>query len=144
LRKVKYLADVNVLIALLEEDHVHHKLVAKWFEASNKDEFGVCVLTEAGFLRVTTNPKAGSRSMEGALEALASLDHHAGYRFWPMTEGWAALVEPFLERVHGHQQITDACLLGLAVREGGVLVTLDKGIRYMAGTRYSENVQVLE
>lgn len=144
MRKVKYLADVNVLIALLEEDHVHHKLVAKWFEASNKDEFGVCMLTEAGFLRVTTNPKAGSRSMEGALEALASLDHHAGYRFWPMAEGWAALVEPFLERVHGHQQITDACLLGLAVREGGVLVTLDKGIRYMAGTRYRENVLVLE
>jgi toxin-antitoxin system PIN domain toxin len=143
LRKVKYLADVNVLIALLEEDHVHHKLVAQWFEASNEDEFGVCVFTEAGFLRVTTNPKAGSRSIEGALEALESLDNHAGYRFWPMTEGWASLVKPFLERVHGHQQITDACLLGLAVKEGGVLVTLDKGIRYMAGTRYRENVLVL-
>ena len=143
MRKVKYLADVNVLIALLEEDHVHHKLVAQWFEASNEDEFGVCVFTEAGFLRVTTNPKAGSRSIEGALEALESLDNHAGYRFWPMTEGWASLVKPFLERVHGHQQITDACLLGLAVKEGGVLVTLDKGIRYMAGTRYRENVLVL-
>ena len=144
MRKVKYLADVNVLIALLDEDHFHHKLVAKWFESSNEDEFGVCVFTEAGFLRVTTNPKAGSRSLEGALEALASLDNHAGYRFWPMTEGLVALVEPFLERVYGHQQITDACLLGLAVKEGGVLVTLDKGIRYMAGTRYSKNVLVLE
>jgi toxin-antitoxin system PIN domain toxin len=143
LSKVKYLADVNVLIALLDEDHIHHKIVASWFDSSAQEEFGVCPFTEAGFLRVTTNPKAGSRSIESALEALASLDNHAGYRFWPMAEGWVALVEPFLERVHGHQQITDACLLGLAVREGGVLVTLDKGIRYMAGTRYSENVLVL-
>jgi uncharacterized protein len=144
LRKVKYLADVNVLIALMDEDHIHHKLVAKWFDASNEDEFGVCAFTETGFLRVTTNPKAGSHSIEGALEALASLTNHAGYRFWPMAAGWAELVEPFRERVFGHQQITDAYLLGLAVKEGGVLVTLDKAIQYMAGMKFSRNVLVLE
>jgi toxin-antitoxin system PIN domain toxin len=141
---VKYLADVNVLIALMDEDHIHRKIVAKWFDASAEAEFGVCAFTETGFLRVTTNPKAGSHSIEEALDALASLNNHAGYRLWPMAEGWAALVEPFRERVFGHQQITDAYLLGLAVKEDGVLVTLDKGILYMAGTQYRENVLVLE
>jgi toxin-antitoxin system PIN domain toxin len=141
---VKYLADVNVLIALMDEDHIHHKIVAKWFDASAEDEFGVCAFTETGFLRVTTNPKTGSHSIEEALDAQASLNNHAGYRFWPMTEGWASLVEPFCERVFGHQQITDAYLLGLAVKEGGVLVTLDKAIRYMAGTQHSGHVLVLE
>jgi toxin-antitoxin system PIN domain toxin len=144
LRKVKYLADVNILIALMDEDHIHHKLVMKWFYASDKDEFGVCAFTEAGFLRVTTNPKAGPHSMEAAMDALASLKSHAGYRFWPIAEGWASLVEPFCERVFGHQQITDAYLLGLAVKEDGVLVTMDKAIRYLAGTKYSKNVLVLE
>ena len=144
MHRVKYLADVNVLIALMDEDHIHHKRVAKWFDASDEDEFGVCAFTETGFLRVTTNPKAGSHLIEEALDALASLNNHAGYRFWPMTEGWASLVEPFCERVFGHQQITDAYLLGLAVKEDGVLVTLDKGILYMAGTQYRENVLVLE
>ena len=144
MHRVKYLADVNVLIALMDEDHIHHKRVAKWFDASDEDEFGVCAFTETGFLRVTTNPKAGSHSIEEALDALASLNNHAGYRLWPMAEGWAALVEPFRERVFGHQQITDAYLLGLAVKEDGVLVTLDKGILYMAGTQYRENVLVLE
>ena len=144
MHRVKYLADVNVLIALMDEDHIHRKIVAKWFDASAEAEFGVCAFTETGFLRVTTNPKAGSHSIEEALDALASLNNHAGYRLWPMAEGWAALVEPFRERVFGHQQITDAYLLGLAVKEDGVLVTLDKGILYMAGTQYRENVLVLE
>jgi len=144
LSNVKYLADVNVLIALLDEDHIHHKIVAKWFAASAEDEFGVCAFTEMGFLRVTTNPKAGLHSIEEALDALASLNNHAGHRLWPMAEGWAELVEPFRERVFGHQQITDAYLLGLAVKVGGVLVTLDKAVQYLAGVKYRENVLVLE
>jgi toxin-antitoxin system PIN domain toxin len=143
LSKVKFLADVNVLIALLDEGHIHHRIVASWFEASAQQEFGVCAFTEAGFLRVTTSPKVGLNSIEEALDALASLNNHAGYRFWPMAEGWTALTEPFRERVFGHQQITDAYLLGLAVREGGVLVTLDKGIQFLAGAKYGENVLVL-
>ena len=28
----------------------------------------------------------------------------------------------------GHQQVTDACLLGLAIRRGGMLATLDQRI----------------
>jgi toxin-antitoxin system PIN domain toxin len=144
LSKVKYLADVNVLIALLDEGHIHHQIVARWFDASARDEFGVCAFTEAGFLRVTTNPKAGLHSVNEAQDALKSLHSHAGYRFWSMAEGWAALVEPFRERVHGHQQITDAYLLGLAVKHGGVLVTLDKAVRYLAGAKHSGNVLLLE
>ena len=144
MRKVKYLADVNILIALLDEDHIHHKLVLKWFDASDEDEFGVCAFTEAGFLRVTTNPKAASNTIETALDALASLNNHAGHRFWPISEGWSSLAAPFIERVFGHQQITDAYLLGLAVKEDGVLVTMDKAIQYMAGIEYSKNVLVLE
>jgi hypothetical protein len=35
-------------------------------------------------------------------------------------------------------------LLGLAVKESGVLVTFDKAIKYLAGAIYSQNVLVLE
>jgi len=144
LRKLKYLADVNVLIALLDEDHIHHKRVLKWFASSDKDEFGVCAFTEAGFLRVTTNPKAGSNTIETALVALASLNRHAGYRLWSISDGWASLVAPFGQRVFGHQQITNAYLLGLVVKQGGVLVTFDKAIQFLAGTEYRKNVLALE
>jgi len=35
-------------------------------------------------------------------------------------------------------------LLGLAVKEKGVLVTLDKAIKFLAGPQFSKNVMVLE
>lgn len=144
MRRAKYLADVNVLIALTDENHIHHKTVTKWFDASGKNDWGVCAFTEAAFLRVMTNPKVGSLSVEEATWVLARLSKRAGYRFWPISEGWSSLAAPFIERVFGHQQITDAFLLGLAVREDGVLVTMDKAIQYLAGTKYSKNVLVLE
>jgi predicted nucleic acid-binding protein len=50
----------------------------------------------------------------------------------------------FAARISGHQQITDAYLLGLAIKEDGVLVTFDRGIKYMAGAEFSRNVLVLE
>jgi predicted nucleic acid-binding protein len=90
------------------------------------------------------NPQVGSLTVEEASEVLAALTAHPGYRFWPITDDWATLAAPFMERVFGHQQITDAYLLGLAIKEEGVLVTMDEAIEYMAGTEYSRNVLVLE
>jgi uncharacterized protein len=143
LHKEKYLLDVNVLIALTEEDHIHHRAVTKWLDTPGLD-WGLCVFSEAGFLRVSANPKVGKLSMEEAIDVLASFANHSGYRFWPLQEGWSVLTSPFRERVFGHQQITDAYLLGLAIKEDGVLVTVDKAIKYMAGEKYSKNVLVLE
>jgi hypothetical protein len=91
-----------------------------------------------------TNHKLGSYSVGEATDVLISLSQHPRYRFWPINDDWITLTNPFLERVFGHQQITDAYLLGLAVKEGGVLVTMDKAIRNLAGTRYSQNVLLLE
>jgi len=53
-------------------------------------------------------------------------------------------VTPFADRLYGHQQISDAYLLGLAIQEDGVLVTLDKAIKHMAGPKYGKHVLVLE
>ena len=141
--KGKYLLDVNVLIALADPDHMHHQRAMKWFDTPGLD-WGVCAFTEAGFLRVSTNPKAGRHSVKEATEVLAALAKRPGYRYWPITESWASLVAPFRERIFGHRQVTDAYLLGLAVKEDGVLVTMDKGIEFLAGREYGRHVLVLE
>ncbi len=141
--KLRYLLDVNVLIALTEQGHVHHQTVMKWFNTPGLN-WGLCAFSEAGLLRVTANSKVGKLSVREATELLTVLESHPGYRYWPITDGWFSLVEPFRERIYGHQQITDAYLLGLAVKENGVLVTLDKAIKYLAGPQYSKNVLVLE
>jgi len=72
--------------------------------------------------------------------------HHAGGRGWCWLnrDGWAALTAPFADRIFGHQQVTDAYLLGLAIKEDGVLVTFDRGLKYMAGAEFSRNLLVLE
>jgi uncharacterized protein len=143
LLKHSYLLDVNVLIALTREGHEHHRMVEKWFDTPGLS-WGLCAFSEAGFLRISSNPKVGKLTVEEATNVLAALASHPGYRFWPISTGWADLAAPFQARVFGRQQITDAYLLGLAVKEEGVLVTIDKGIKYLAGAQYSKNVLLLE
>ncbi|MGA2754724.1 MAG: TA system VapC family ribonuclease toxin [Terracidiphilus sp.] len=140
------LLDVNVLIALLEPGHGSFQKAQEWFRSSGKDNWGVCPLTEIGFVRITTNPSffPGPRSHVQATSILAELANRPGYRYWPLTEGWAALTAPFESRITGYQQVTDAYLLGLAIKENGVLVTFDRGIKYMAGAEFSRNVLVLD
>lgn len=141
----KSLLDLNVLIALTEPGHEHHQRAQEWFIASGKGDWGVCPLTEAGFLRVTTNPafSHGPRTMEQAVAILQAIKDHAGYRYWQIAESWVTLTAPFAARILGHQQVTDAYLLGLAVKEEGVLVTLDRGIKHLAGAEFSKNLLVL-
>jgi uncharacterized protein len=142
------LLDLNALIALTEPEHIHRRTAERWFLSTGKDNWGVCPLTETGFIRITTNPamRAGTITVERAIEILQALRAHPGYRYWPITEAesWVEVTARFAARITGHQQVTDAYLLGLAIKEDGVLVTFDKGIRYMAGAEFSRNVLVLE
>jgi len=143
LSATRYLLDVNTLVALFDPGHVHHRAVARWFNSPGL-HWGLCAFSEAGFLRVSTSSAAGNRTLEQATDLLKSFVNDPFYRFWPMNAGWTSLAEPFHGRIFGHQQITDAYLLGLAVKSNGVLVTLDRAMRHLAGPRYGKNLLVLE
>ena len=69
---------------------------------------------------------------------------HVAYSYWEIRESWVSLTAPFSARISGHQQITDAYLLGLAIKESGALVTFDKAIKYMAGPQFADNLLILE
>jgi len=140
------LLDLNVLIALTERGHKHYQKAQDWLNSTCKGRWGVCPLTEAGFVRVTTNAAfhPGPRTMEQAIAILQALKGYPGYWYWEINESWVTLTAPFSASIFGHQQVTDAYLLGLAIKEKGVLVTFDKGIQYMAGAEFSQNVLLLE
>lgn len=142
----KNLLDLNVLIALTDSEHPHYFRAQKWFDSGGKDSWGICPLTESGFLRVTTNPvfRSSFRTLEQALAILQSLKEYPGYWYWKIDESWVALTAQFAARISGHRQVTDAYLLGLAIKENGVLVTFDKGIKYMAGADFARNLLILE
>ena len=49
------LPDVNVLLALSAEGHVHHKPARLWFYAQLTDSVAICRVTQMGLLRLLTN-----------------------------------------------------------------------------------------
>jgi uncharacterized protein len=133
LSKTRYLLDVNVLYALTTRDHIHHALVKAWFYDSPDLQWAVCAFTEAGYLRNATAPRSSQIAMSDATTTLKRLAGHPGYCYVPLTADWHILCRPFFARLYGTKQVTDAYLLGLAIREKLVLVTVDKGIVHLAG-----------
>ena len=51
--------------------------------------------------------------------------------FWPQTARIDEMSPEIRSRIMGAQQLSDAVLLELAIRNGGVLATLDQGISHL-------------
>jgi hypothetical protein len=66
-------------------------------------------------------------TVEDAAEVL-SKNLNTSDRFWPIDIGLNQAIRPLKGQLVGHQQVTDAYLLGLAVSRKGTLATLDRGI----------------
>jgi toxin-antitoxin system PIN domain toxin len=139
----QYLLDVNVFLALVSENHIHHQLVTTWFNAPGL-QWAICPFTEAGFLRNATAPRSGQITMSEATAVLARMTQEPGYHYLPIAADWKTLCSPFFTRLYGTKQVTDAYLLGLALREDLVLVTMDKAIMHLAGNEHSKHVLLLE
>jgi toxin-antitoxin system PIN domain toxin len=138
----RYLLDVNVLVAILNEDHVHHQVATQWFDTPGL-QWAICPFAEAGLLRHMTRPKIGGMSIEEVTEMLTQLKQQPGYHFQPISADWHALSGPFFKRLFGHNQITDAYLLGLAVQDGLILATFDRAMLHLAGEHH-KNVLILD
>lgn len=128
------LLDVNVLVALAWPTHVHHDRVHGWFARRRAVGWATCALTEVGFVRVSSNrgviPYAVSPAE--AIALLGELTALDGHEFWSDDVG--GVVGPALEPslVVGHQQVTDAHLLALAMSRAGSLATLDRALGSLA------------
>src|SRR5438309_1439873 len=53
-----FLPDINVWLALAFESHIHHVRAKSWFESASENGCSFCRLTQQGFLRLATNPRA--------------------------------------------------------------------------------------
>ncbi len=53
---MRTLIDVNLLVALLDEDHVHHGRAHEWWSANREDGWASCPLTQNGCIRVISQP----------------------------------------------------------------------------------------
>ncbi|MGZ8937819.1 MAG: TA system VapC family ribonuclease toxin [Limisphaerales bacterium] len=127
----KFLLDVNVLVALLWPKHAQHQAAGKWFEKHRKSGWATCPFTEAGFVRITSNPAFSIHSLRPteAMKLLRENTVAEDHQFWPADFEVDAVNSTFGARMVNHQNLTDAYLLTLAIKRGGVLATFDTGIR---------------
>lgn len=123
------LLDVNVLIALFDATHVHHEPAHDWFADNRAHGWATCPITENGFVRVLTNPRAAVDAgriptIVERLKTFCGSGHHA---FWPCN---LSLRDDLfdLSCARGYRQLTDVYLLGLAVTHRGRLATFDRSI----------------
>ena len=125
-----FLLDVNVLIALLWPAHEAHERAQRWFAKNAGQGWATCAMTQAGFVRFVSNPAFSRRPVSplDALQVLGGSLQHPAHRFWTDDIGVTEGVARFGRRLIGHQQVTDAYLLGLAIHKKGSLVTLDKSV----------------
>ena len=131
---MRLLLDVNVLVALLDEAHIHHA-VAQNLIARPKLKIATCALTENGVLRVLNLPgysSYGPAGFEAVRTQLAQLCQDTDHEFWPCDVTLRDDSKIDWSRVMGHNQITDVYLLALAVAHDGILATLDHRVAISA------------
>ena len=115
------LADGNVLIALVFDDHVHHAQASAWLDA-HEGGFATCPITQGTLLRHLFRAGVGRRS---AIEVLMGVCQLAQHVFLADEIGYE---RDMLNGVIGHRQVSDAYLAALAVYHGARLVTLDRAL----------------
>ena len=130
---MRALLDVNVLIALLDENHTHHATASGWFADNIEQGWASCPLTQNGCVRIISQPRyPNALSVAAAmtrLQAAVSTPHH---RF--LADDVSLLDDAVVDRRHllSPRQLTDTYLLALAVFHGARLATLDKSVPLLA------------
>ncbi len=139
------LLDVNLLISLAWPNHVHHAAARAWFAGRGGQRWATTPITEAGFVRVSSNSSAIPTAVTPgeARSLLSEIRGVEGHVFFPDDVELVTGNEPALaRRLVGHRQVTDAHLLALARRHGARLATLDRAVRAMAGQEAGDVVLV--
>jgi toxin-antitoxin system PIN domain toxin len=126
---MRSLLDTSVLISLLDANHIHHRLTAKWLQTHGQAGWASCPITLNGCIRILSQPSYPNRlPMQTVVEGLRQAMQNPLHEFWaddvnPATTAaidWAYTVRPV--------QLTDVYLLALAVAHDARFVTQDQGI----------------
>ncbi|MBA3279297.1 MAG: PIN domain-containing protein [Geodermatophilaceae bacterium] len=123
------LLDVNVLLALLDSDHVDHGRATDWLDDEIAAGWASCAITENGFVRSLSQPRYPSPVTPAvAIELLDSARDSGHHAFWPCDVSLldVRIVDP--SYLHGSRQVTDAYLLALATAHDGRFVTFDRSL----------------
>ena len=119
---MKYLLDVNVLLAWHHGSHPHGARFHTWLATVEPAELATCAVTELGFVRISMGVFGYSRT--DALAALAAIKTSVG--------GFIGEMPPVVNLptwVTRHDETTDGFLCTLAAKNGLRLATFDVRIK---------------
>lgn len=126
---MKYLLDVNVLVALGFLQHEFHGRVATWVHAlaaKEVPELATCSITELGFVRVLAQAPQYGFTIAHARTVLLRLKTGNSLKFTFITDDHDVSHIP--SWVKTARQTTDGHLVRLAKAKNAVLATLDEKI----------------
>ncbi len=130
---MRALLDVNVLIALLDADHLSHQAAMDWFAANAHMGWASCPITQNGCVRIMSHAGyPGAPTVSEIVTRLRDAARDPVHEFWADDVSLLDASHILTSRVHGPRQLTDVYLLALAVHHDGVLVTFDRSIAISA------------
>jgi predicted nucleic acid-binding protein len=126
---MRYLLDVNALVALGFLQHEFHGRVAAWVRRltlNGVPELATCPITELGFVRVLVQAPQYGFNVAHARTVLLQLKSEKSLRITFIPDGHDVSHLPAW--VKSAKQTTDGHLAQLAKANGAILATLDTGI----------------
>ena len=127
---MRYLLDVNVLVAWGWSDHSEHRRAGAWIGAMiNKRGAILCTsaIPQLGFVRVSVQRSGGRLTVGEAAETLAGMLKSLGKRHKFIADDLESVVL-WPDWCHSASRTTDAHLVSIAARHEMHLATLDEGI----------------
>ena len=127
---MRYLLDVNALVALGLLQHEFHQRVARWVKSLGSTgvvELSTCSITELGFVRVLAQAEQYGFSIAQACTLLLRMKTENILKFTVIADDHGVAHLP--RWVKTAKQTTDGHLVQLAKANSAVLATLDTRIR---------------
>jgi hypothetical protein len=126
---LRALLDINVLIALLDPDHISHERAMGWFAKHAQEGWASCPMTQNGCIRIMSNASyPNPLPVQAVIRRLADACTHDVHEFWAED---LSMLDPDIfdaTRIHGPRQLTDVYLLATAAHRKGKFVTFDARI----------------
>jgi len=80
----RLLLDINVLLALLDADHVDHERAREWLAGNLDHGWASCPITQNGFVRIISQPRYPSPVAPAeAADLLERATATTWHEFWP-------------------------------------------------------------
>ena len=137
---MRNLLDVNVWLTLLDDGHVHHPAVLRWWEKLHEGEAAFCRVTQMSLLRLLTNSRVmGEKVLNpaGAWRFYRKTCEDDRVVFLAEPESLEPLWESHMRDSRSSSNAwTDAYLAAFAKGHGIRLATLDEGFKHFSGLEW--------